>query len=87
MLEKKEKVFHKKIALETEKAREFSKLKNKKGEELGVCFFWDWLCCLSGVIILGVFEAESKLFSIFRFVYERCGFGSCDSVFEAEEDV
>jgi hypothetical protein len=34
MLEKKEKVLQKKIALEIEKAKEFTRLKNKRGEQL-----------------------------------------------------
>lgn len=35
MLEKKEKVLQKKIAMEIEKAKEFSRVKNKRGEQLG----------------------------------------------------
>lgn len=42
MLEKKEKVLQKKIAMEIEKAKEFTRLKNKRGEQLG-------LCCVSDV--------------------------------------
>lgn len=41
MLEKKEKVLQKKIAMEIEKAKEFTRLKNKRGERCG----W-WPFCL-----------------------------------------
>lgn len=34
MLEKKEKVLQKKIAMEVEKAKEFTRLKNKKGKQI-----------------------------------------------------
>ena len=81
MLEKREALLHKKMAEEIRKAKEYTKMKNKRGESIdrGLSRAQSLRSRLSGQSLQAFFD--TLLFFVF------VGAGSCSAVPEEEEDV